>query len=194
MNTISFDEFSRIRFQTVALKTQVEEGSEGTSKTGVLAILNASNVGQVFIKFSDAMGHESYCAADVPIGSSLSIGNDLKHVKPQELDFDIISKLVLTIAKVITCTVRKQDFSSEFEAHVLLDFGTGNSLVSYIPGVSEELSLVGKKIIVWTNLQKECLWDANVHVLCGIRSGSDIWYPFEATNQEIATGTRAIFS
>lgn len=192
MNSLTYEQFSLMQFRTEYPKEEVVSEGVEPFAGGVLAIVNSGKVDHLFIKFKDVEGRESYCHADgVPLGSTLSIGNDPKDIKAQSLSDDQIAQLDIRVARVVSCSLQQIFMSHQYAAKVELDMGIGSTETCSIPDVSPDLMLAGKKIIVLSNLKQECIYDPKVHVLCAVSSQDSFWHPFLVTNQQMAAGTRA---
>jgi len=182
--SVTFQEFSRISWNTVA-----RESNEETPFSSVLAIINSQRAEQLPIQFRDQNGIVSFChSPGAPVGSCLTIGNERRYHKAAQISEAELEKVELRVGEVASCSISQ--CLGSYDAFLELKIDSDIFEKCTVPLVGPFLSLEGKKIVVLTNLQRECVHDQKVIVLCANNS-EGYWQPFVVTDERISVGTRA---
>lgn len=189
ISTLPFSAFARFDFRVAELSEGVLKYNDGSlpckdapSATDEKRILTVKNVeGYGFpVTFKNREGIHVFVRADSSLepGSphSTSVGRLVTPLKAVEL-----KSLDLRIGEV----VKQTNLSGCIYMDVLM--GGDGIKRSIIPDANMSLSLVGKQIVLITNLKPECVHDdIRVHPLCYVREGKT--NPFTLTS-EVPLGT-----
>lgn len=176
---IRFEMFEKIQFQMMPLDKKLERPS-----LNVLAITNrADGIGMVCFKSQDQTAFVT--SPHLLYAQSITIGNDSPNPKA-EVAQDVIDRLDLQVGEIVRAPVsRGGSVRISVKENEPID-----SFECYIPKLDpNSSSMVGRKVVVWMNLQPDCLHDQQQHVLCA-ETSQGFWDPLHLSH-EIPNGTKA---
>lgn len=184
---VTGQDFGRISFQTV----------EQNGKR-CLAVINAARASNLFLRFEEN-GEIAYAHLEkTPLkGGGITLFNGKSHIKADSISDEELGKLHIQVGKVNRVIVRQYAYAKEpfYEAVIDVDVlikGQRSSFAYLMPFVPKSFSLDHKKVVVLTNVKRECIDDPEIHILCG-KDCDGNWEPFVLTNDAITYGTRAKF-